>query len=235
MLRISILALLGACNPHVLVGDDTATDCTECGNDTSGDDTGGGNETDPNDVDDDGDGFTENGGDCNDANDDVSPGADEVCGDGIDNDCSGSDLACDEQVEYDFVQTITAPGGSVYGSMWCHVEYVEEGTLDERIANGDWSGWDYTTMGHWVSEVTISSNPGIIDGARSNCTVCPDELAEEPSGTDAEDRGCTWTGYGQDASEARINGSVSTVYFDESFSATTVNLEGGTSVLVDLR
>lgn len=96
MLRISLLALLGACNPHVLVGDDTATDCTECGNDTSGDDTGGGNETDPNDVDDDGDGFTENGGDCNDANDDVSPGADEVCGDGIDQNCSGADEACDD-------------------------------------------------------------------------------------------------------------------------------------------
>ena len=49
---------------------------------------------DPNDVDNDGDGVTENAGDCNDADTTIFPGAKEICGDGTDQDCSGSDLAC---------------------------------------------------------------------------------------------------------------------------------------------
>ena len=44
--------------------------------------------TDPNDVDNDGDGFTENQGDCNDGNSSISPNAEEVS-DGVDNDCDG--------------------------------------------------------------------------------------------------------------------------------------------------
>ena len=38
----------------------------------------------------DGDGFSENGGDCDDTDDDVNPAAIEQPGDGIDNDCDGS-------------------------------------------------------------------------------------------------------------------------------------------------
>jgi len=44
---------------------------------------------DPNDVDDDGDGFTENQGDCDDANANRFPGNPELC-DGVDNDCDGA-------------------------------------------------------------------------------------------------------------------------------------------------
>jgi len=53
----------------------------------------------PDDIDDDGDGFTENDGDCNDSDANVFPGAIEICGDGIDQDCSGADLSCDSIVE----------------------------------------------------------------------------------------------------------------------------------------
>ncbi|WP_373498640.1 MopE-related protein [Desulfococcus sp.] len=48
----------------------------------------------------DGDGYTVAEGDCNDANASINPGATEICGDGIDQDCSGADLPCggDSQV-----------------------------------------------------------------------------------------------------------------------------------------
>lgn len=49
---------------------------------------------DPNDFDSDGDTYTPNEDDCNDYNKYINPAAVEICGDGIDNNCSGSDLSC---------------------------------------------------------------------------------------------------------------------------------------------
>jgi len=43
----------------------------------------------------DGDGYTESQGDCDDHNAAINPGAIDSCGDGIDQDCSGSDQVCD--------------------------------------------------------------------------------------------------------------------------------------------
>jgi hypothetical protein len=45
-------------------------------------------------IDADGDGYTVNEGDWNDNDATIFPGAIEICGDGIDQDCNGSDLAC---------------------------------------------------------------------------------------------------------------------------------------------
>lgn len=45
----------------------------------------------PEDIDNDGDGFTENEGDCNDANSTIYPGANDPIGDGTDQDCDGLD------------------------------------------------------------------------------------------------------------------------------------------------
>jgi hypothetical protein len=47
-------------------------------------------------IDKDKDGFTKEQGDCNDSNPGINPDATEICGDGIDQDCSGSDLSCND-------------------------------------------------------------------------------------------------------------------------------------------
>jgi len=49
---------------------------------------------DPNSVDNDNDGFSENQGDCNDNDPTIAPGKAEICEDGIDQDCSGTDQEC---------------------------------------------------------------------------------------------------------------------------------------------
>ncbi|MCB9761212.1 MAG: putative metal-binding motif-containing protein [Alphaproteobacteria bacterium] len=66
--------------------DDSGLTTDDTADTGAADDTG--DTTDPRDVDDDGDGFTENEGDCNDAEAQVYPDAEDVC-DGLDNDCDG--------------------------------------------------------------------------------------------------------------------------------------------------
>lgn len=56
----------------------------------------------PEDIDNDGDGYTENAGDCNDANADVHPRALEICANGRDDNCNDSeDENCNGQPDYD--------------------------------------------------------------------------------------------------------------------------------------
>ncbi|MGM0574616.1 MAG: MopE-related protein [Myxococcota bacterium] len=53
-------------------------------------------------LDEDGDGYTVEEGDCDDEDPRAYPGAPEKCDDGVDQDCDGSDLACDTVTDADF-------------------------------------------------------------------------------------------------------------------------------------
>ncbi len=54
-----------------------------------------------NDVDNDGDTYKENQGDCDDTDATINPGAVEICEDGIDQDCDGCDLECPDPLDVD--------------------------------------------------------------------------------------------------------------------------------------
>ena len=51
-------------------------------------------------------------GDCDDTNSTVSPDAEEVCGDGVDNNCDGDVGSCGWSGEYDLEDVAWALGGS---------------------------------------------------------------------------------------------------------------------------
>lgn len=89
-----------------------------CGDDSGSDDNDDNDTVSPMDMDDDGDGFTENEGDCNDTDASINPNASEVCGDGIDQDCNGSDPSCAAATEtYRIVDT---------GQANCYDDYDSE-------------------------------------------------------------------------------------------------------------
>ncbi len=161
--------------------------------------------------------------------DDDTSGDDDTAAD----DDTGDDDSAEPDDTFDLTLVFTAPGAVDVGSMWCHLELVDD--LDQAIIGG-FGGWELSSMVHWGHEVTIACHPGVIDAVRANCTFCPDELAEEPFGTEAEELGCGWMAYGMTEAEAHLNGALSTTYFSDSYSADTITFEGeGSSVLVDLR
>ena len=69
----------------------------------------------PEETDDDGDGFSEVDGDCDDTDPAVSPDADELCDDGVDNDCDG--LVDDDDTHCISAYTLSVSGTFAAGTM----------------------------------------------------------------------------------------------------------------------
>jgi hypothetical protein len=99
----TLLSLLGCgfSAPEDVVAGSGGEDTGRTGETTTPDETDSAEPPDPSDVDDDGDGYTENQGDCDDEAATVHPGAVDGC-DGTDEDCDGSvdeDAADDDDYE----------------------------------------------------------------------------------------------------------------------------------------
>lgn len=92
-LALSVAALAAACDAPFTTGSGGSSSGTGGGTgpgSSSGASTGGGGgDGGVQCHDNDGDGVTDCAGDCDDDNEDIRPGALELCGDGIDNDCNG--------------------------------------------------------------------------------------------------------------------------------------------------
>lgn len=77
-------------------------------------------------TDGDGDGFAPPA-DCDDGNPNVHPGATEVCGNGVDEDCSGADLPCGTEAWFSYVPSTPHALQSVEISIWAHQGYTNVG------------------------------------------------------------------------------------------------------------
>jgi len=150
---------------------------------------------DPNNIDNDGDGLTENQGDCNDADSTIYPGATEVCGDGIDQNCDGIDLVCAQNQHWEAIfdwtfsncvippqhyityhtYSIIQSGTTVEGNSLDSQSAIINGTINGSSVNlvlkeffGDFCTRTFSLSGTLISE-KITGN---VTGGDDNCGTC---------------------------------------------------------------
>lgn len=123
MLRLGWMVTLGGCGTLALYdGDDPDAAAADDG---AAADAVGGDERDP-DEDRDGDGVLESE-DCDDEDDEVYPGANELCGDDRDADCDGDDcLLWDDDFEADGLGAAWTAGGPAAWQVWVGAAHLGE-------------------------------------------------------------------------------------------------------------
>jgi hypothetical protein len=114
-------------------------------------------------------GYVDDAGDCDDGNDRVNPGANEVCGDGIDNDCD--ELIDAKDTEVDLVTWYRDEDGDGWGT-------------DKTTVKDCSAPFGYVTVGGDCDDVVPAINPEApeeCDGEDNDC----DRLTDEDDALDA--------------------------------------------------
>ena len=158
---------------------------------------------DPDPVDADGDGFSTEQGDCNDANSAIYPGATDICGDGIDQDCSGADLACtpppptDSHFGPDCIGCHGDKATEVHGSLHYQwqgpaIDMVNQpGTLQGKMTNsfnsycisilGNWTGCRACHIGKGAKPEAVATQTQL---ANIDCLKCHSQGGAKPTRAD---------------------------------------------------
>ncbi len=126
-------------------------------------------------VDDDGDGFTEAEGDCNDADVDVHPDAAEICDDGVDNNCNGATDGSEPDVDGDGFGICQGDCDETDINVSPAATEVEDGIDNDcdGIIDGDYDGDGYTVEDGDCDDADPERHPGAIencfDGIDNDC------------------------------------------------------------------
>jgi len=126
--------------------------------------------TEEDDNDADNDGYGVNQGDCNDNNVGIYPGAAEICGDGIDQDCNSSDLICNapntEDTVYDYAQD--NEDGMNQGNLTLFMGRISENCLNDgqdysclyQLWKWYFAHYDYMNTIYTVNKVSYENKDG---------------------------------------------------------------------------
>jgi len=157
-------ATTGGTDPAVVGGSGgTGGQQTTGGGGSTGGSTGTGTLTD-----DDGDGYSEAEGDCHDGNPQIHPGAEEICDDGIDNNCNGAEGAAEPDGDGDGFgpcqgdcddsdPNVSPAAGEIAGD---GIDNNCDGIID-----GDYDGDGYTAAGGDCHDY----DPTVYPGAPEDC------------------------------------------------------------------
>ena len=174
LISVALVAFAGAgCGPNASGGGTTGDG--GLGDGASGDDAVTVDASDPN-SDDDGDGYTENQGDCNDSNPAVHPAQDEVCGDGLDNDCDGHTDGDQPDADGDGYGPCRGDCDDTNPNVHPGAEELDGNGVDDDcdgIIDGDFDGDGYTVADGDCNDHNPLLNPGIpencYDGVDNDC------------------------------------------------------------------
>jgi hypothetical protein len=99
-------------------------------------------------------GAVEMGGDCNDADTSINPGAIEICEDGIDQDCSGADKNCPNGICMDYV----VDQSHSFEALPDPADVTEIILDDDEVSSAIPLGFDFNFYGYAYSQLHVSSN-----------------------------------------------------------------------------